>query len=350
MIVGVIEMFNKFPREFANPKRRLVFSKEEFYSLINKFLPYTNLYTSVYSFKQIDSEKNQPIYDSAEIDKIFVDVDEPSEWEAIKHYHNLLTEQNILHTLVFSGKGFHIYVFCKLSDEDVQGWVKKEAIRNFITSTFKKLKYDEVVVGDLARITRIPNTFNFRRKRWCIPLSSKFLELSYDEICKKAEKQNLEWDFFGKKKIVLKVEEIKNEVKKFNEVDIEDVKKILITEPIFPPFLKKIIDKKKYFWDRSGGWKERYLIILWLKEIGFTFKECVAYLKSILTKPEFVHCVFEEKQPQYLYSKEFTKNPYHFPKIEKLKEYGFKIEKEDEEFFKTHKIYLEEEDLNDGIV
>jgi hypothetical protein len=338
-------MFDKFPREFANPKRRLVFSKEEFYKLINKFLPYTNIYTSVYSFKQIDGERQQPIYESAEVDKIFLDVDDVSEWEAVKHYHNLLEAQNILHTLIFSGKGFHIYVFCKLSNDDVEGWIKKESMRDWVTSTFKKLKYDEVVVGDLARITRVPNTFNFRRRRWCIPLTSKHLNLSYEEVRELAKNQNKDWEFFGRKLVKLDVRDVKREINKFSIENEEEIKKVLIIQPTFPPFLKKIVERKKYFWDKSCGWKERYLIILWLKEIGYTFKECVAYLKSILTKPEFIHCVYEEKQPQYLYGKEFTKNPYHFPSIERLLEEGFKLEKEDYEFFKTHKIYLSEEDL-----
>jgi len=337
-------MFNKFPREFANPKRRLVYSEEEFYELIRKFLPFTNIYTSVYSFKIIDKEKSKPNYDSAEVDKIFIDVDEPSEWEKIKYYHQLLKEQNILHTIVFSGKGFHIYIFAKLSNDNVQGWIKKEAIRNFVFKYFNDLKYDRVVIGDLARITRVPNTFNFKRKRWCVPLTSKQLSMSYDEVSEFAKSQNYEWEFFGKKRIVLDVKDVERGIRRFSEVDENNLRKIILTEPVLPPFLRKIVERKKLYWNRETGWKERFFLILWLKEIGFTFNECLAYLKNVLTPAEFAHCVYEEKQPQYIYQKEFTNDPYHFPNLEVLRQY-FDISKEDEEFFQKYKLYLDEEDL-----
>ncbi|MEM5866354.1 MAG: hypothetical protein QXG39_00340 [Candidatus Aenigmatarchaeota archaeon] len=341
-------MFNEFPREVANPNRRLVYSKEEFYNFVNKFIKFTNLYTSVYHFRVVDRERNKPFYDSAVVDKIFIDVDEPSELPNLLNIHQWLCKKELLHTIIFSGKGFHLYIILKELDEGLSGWIKKEAIRRWVLDNIQNLKFDEVVLGDLARITRIPNTFNFRRGRFCIPLTSEHLEKSYEEICEIARKQNFKYEFFGKKKVSLNVKEVKSTWENLEKnFKFEERGQVILTPIDFPPFIKKIIEKKKKFWDKSMGWKERYIIILWLKENGYTFKECVEYLKTILTKEEFIHCVYDEKQPQYIYSKEFTKNPYHFPTIPCLLRYGFQLTEEDFKFFEENRLYLRMEDLRD---
>ncbi len=304
----------------------------------------------------VDSKNNKPIYDSAFVDKIFVDIDEPSEWEKVKLINKNLIENNILHTIVFSGKGFHIYIFVNEVDGGVAGWVKKEAIVRWVDENLVKkydLKVDRVVIGDLARITRIPNTFNFKRGRFCVPLTSKQMNMSYEEICNFAKKQNFEWEFFGRNLVSLNVNNVKREIREFDRnVNLDELENkyknwlnVITSKIEWPPFLQKIIEKHKKYWDRAEGWRDRFLIIVWLKENGVSYEECILILKNILTREEFVHCVFEEQQPYHIYKRDLTKDPYFFPTIQQLKNY-YDLTEEDINFLLSHPLYLSEEDLD----
>ena len=81
--------------------------------------------------------------------------------------------------------------------------------------------------------------------------------------------------------------------------------------------------------------------IIWLKEHAYTLQETIAFLRKILTKEEFIHCVMQERQPYYIYRRDNTPNPYHFPNVQTLMNNGFKLTNEDLEFFRRYKIYVD---------
>jgi len=346
-------MFNTFPREIGFPVRRLVLTKQDFYSLINKYINIVNLYTSVYKFKVIS--KGRPVYDSAVIDKVFVDIDKENEYDKLLDIHEYLTKKDIKHTIFFSGRGFHLYVFTKILDIP-EGWVKKQALVNYIESELGEkfgLQVDKVCVGDLARLTRIPNTFNFKRRRFCIPLDDKLLYSGYNYIRQCALKQKFDYNIWGAKEIDLmkwvKDVEMLNTSNILTKSDYIQQTYSVIKEgceefdflPDFPPFLDKIISRKKESWNKELGWRERALIIIWLKEHTFTLQQTIAFLRKILTKEEFIHCVMEERQPYYIYRRDKTPNPYHFPNMQTLMNNGFDLTEEDINFFRRYKLYEE---------
>lgn len=346
-------MFNSFPREVASPTRILVYSKDEFLNKVNSLIRRTGVFTSVYHFTAVDKEKNKPDYNSALVDKIFLDIDESNEWDNLRKFHDRLKERNIQHTVMFSGRGFHIYIFCKVVNGNAEGWVKSQAIKQWVQDNVKDLKYDNVVVGDLARITRIPNTFNFKGRRFCIPLTEEMIRKTYEEISEIARRQNFNYQFYGDTKIELKVENVtissveKDYEKMLSEETTEETDIVLEVE--FPPFLKKILAQKKETWGKESGWKDRALVIIWLKEQGFSLRQTIQFLKLHFTVSEYRHSVLEEKQPFYIFKRDLTHNPFHFPNIKKLLDDGYKLSKEDLEFFKSNRLYLSEEEFKNLI-
>jgi hypothetical protein len=86
-----------------------------------------------------------------------------------------------------------------------------------------------------------------------------------------------------------------------------------------PSFICKLLDKK------TSNYKERYLIILYFKECGYTKKEIYEILKQYLTPKKFHHCICEERQLQYL----FDRNDLVFPSLDNIKKMGIEVNKSD---------------------
>ncbi len=171
-----LQLFGQFPREVANPSRVVVGNMKRF----NNFLILTegayDCYTSVYPL-------------SGEIDKIFYDLDGHARaLEDAKHIYKHLTADGHIVVPVASGKkGIHIYVLL-----DSQHYKKgKERLTNaayqILYSVFgdeySKTTADPHVIGDVRRITRIPNT---RRppnnNSWCTWLPPEFIDFTWLDV------------------------------------------------------------------------------------------------------------------------------------------------------------------------
>ena len=300
---------------------------------------YTDLYTTVYHFSKV--ENGRVDFNSAIIDKIFIDVDSKEE---LKKIQNIIEKTNWKKTMLFSGRGFHLYIFIEPIN-GIEGWLKKLAIQQWVKSNLVEkfdLSVDRVVIGDLARITRITNTFNFKGGRYCIPLDKKLIFSSYENIQEMAKRQTVNWEFFGDELVKLPIPKIDENGYYKDILKNLDYKNMNIVVNNFPPFLKKIIDRKREKRIRGRGWADRTVMILWLKEMGHTLSETVAWLKNNIPDDEFKHCVFEERQPQYIYMRESI-NKMFFPSLDCLKREGFDITEEDVEFFKKNILYFENE-------
>jgi hypothetical protein len=335
-----MKMFFEFPREIGFPKRFLVRSLDEFKQLINQFLNKTDLYTSVYSFEKVDGLK--PIYSTAKVDKVFFDFDGAESFNDFKSLHEKLMKFGILHTMFFSGGGFHMYVFVKMNNNFSEE--EKKRVLTKISNILAK-GFDEVCSGDLARLTRIPNTFNFKRKRFCIPISSDDLKTDFDEIQKKAKTQQSKFYFYGNKVLNLDgiVERVPIQI--FNSNFINGNHLLNDGFAQLPPFLTKILDEHSSLWRKEKGWIDRYLIILWLREIGWSKHDVIEFLERKMTPNEFSHCIFEERQVDYIFSKRrmFGETAYFFPNVEILREWNYELSPKDEEM--VNNLYVRAKEL-----
>jgi hypothetical protein len=315
-------MFNLlFPREIANPKRYNCRTQKEFYNFINKNINSTNLYTNVYNFKNF-TEYGYPIYESAIIDRIYFDCDqrykENGEWFNCPAYENMLKihewckKNNIKHLPRCTGSGYDVII---LVDTNYKIMNKKACVANAQSWLCKELdiQMDKQVVGDIARIHRIDNTYNFKTKaqRFCIPLSLDIIYTGEQNIFNYSKNQNFKSNLYGEKLWDISAFDVPEFVYK-DELKIDDVK---INEIDFSNLSGNIPDcVKKLLLKKEPNWEQRRSIIIALRDNQYLFDEAVNILKNYLTKKKFIHCFKEERQIQYLYANE----KYLFPKQEEL--------------------------------
>lgn len=179
---------DKYPRGFATPYRcnydkqyYIVYKPEDLVKYISQ-VNEINGYLTVYSFFQYDQDLRDA--DTARIDTIpfdFDDEEDPS---------NSLTDLRALlgwcerHSIdprmqYSANKGFHLFI----DTEPLYLREPKYTLKRFFRNMQQKAKFktvDPVVIGDLDRVMRLPNTIHKSTGRYCIPLSKeqvKFLDL-----------------------------------------------------------------------------------------------------------------------------------------------------------------------------
>ncbi len=244
-------MFYEFPREIAFPQRRLVFNQEEYLWYINTYNGKRNLHTTVYAYQGVNGRI--PIYETAIVKWIYFDFDEKKSHEGAKKLTQFLLDDKIEFAVNLSGGGFHFYIGTKENNvPNIKLSIK--TLQEEILNTYNVLKYnDSHVIGNVAQETRITNTYNVRRKRYCIALKPEEVFLSWDEICKIAERQrsfNIWWNE-GKKLELPMMESNSSTVNKgIDEIDI------MAVEPCIENILKK----------RNPSHDERFLLCLYLSE------------------------------------------------------------------------------------
>lgn len=303
----MIIIFNSFPREVAWPKRKVVWNEKELMNFIKLSNGKTNCYISVYNFELITQDKykrNVPVYETAKIDKMYFDLDSKNCYEDCKKFREYCKKENLMYRIVFSGRGYHFYIFVKHSIIEH----KKDCLlqaQNHITEILG-VDVDKQTQGDLARITRIPNTYNLRRRRFCIPLTKEQFEKGHKFIRELAKKQNKEVNtIYGNKKFDIKPFDkgVNVEVLFLKNMDFNHKIEKEIPEIVkdFPICIKNLIYKIKH---SKHSYKERFILILYLREKGYMLSEVLSILKKILPKEKFYHCVKKEGQTQYLFRRD----------------------------------------------
>lgn len=171
----------------------------------------TNVYTTVYDFAEF-SEK-MPIESSVIIDRIFLDFDAHEDeldlaWRDVKKVMELVIENDWLHTLFFSGRGFHLFIFGETTNSmrNVHTFFKR--IKKHITDYYEVNTLDERV-GQTSRLRRVPNTVNMSSSdgegnaRYCIPLTIDDISLNLEEILSLAKSpRSIPFQKGGTKKVV----------------------------------------------------------------------------------------------------------------------------------------------------
>jgi len=274
-------LFKKFPREFGL-RRRVVYDIKEFLKLINLYNGKINCYTSVYSFTDTMGEVN---YNSAIIDKLFFDFDKQYSdcfYEEMLRLHSYCEDRNISHSVIFSGEGFHIYILT--GNNNLTN--KKNTVYNAQTDLIKKLNLhiDTHVVGDISRLTRIPNTFNLKG-RFCIPLKHKQIHFPYSDILKLAQKQGNCIEVIGNK--LLDISRFDTRLANSN-IEIQDAADIKLYGDIFGVPVEEFDDCIKHILLKENPTHlERFALVVYLSglyRLGKNINHMDKQTKSLLKK------------------------------------------------------------------
>ena len=250
-------LYPHFPRHFAKPERKAVNSFEELMKQINDYNGICRCYCSIYNFPDIAN---------LVVDKVCFDFDDDSGKNGdirclvdTKALHEKV--KDVKHAIVFSGRGFHVYIFT--DSEKLQN--PKEAIKNFQTKmeVDLELMLDRTIKGDIARILTIPGTFNIRRNRFAIFVSDEDLKMGYEYIKEKAKKQHSELTIYGEKLLSLK--EFDTATVRIN---MEDFKMTDYNETVEEEVLKNAPPCIIRMLKEDGDFRSRWLFTLYMKEMG----------------------------------------------------------------------------------
>ena len=193
-------------------KRKKMITKNDYFEFVKSHNNRTNVYTTVYDFEHFT--ETMPVEDSVIIDRIFLDFDAHEDnldmaWRDVKVVMEMVIENNYLHTLFFSGRGFHLFLFGKTTKNmrNVQTFFR-EVKQLLDLKVGKKNSLDERV-GQKTRLRRVPNTVNMSSSdgkgnaRYCIPLTIDDLRLDIEEILTMALKPRLlPFKKSGKKEVI----------------------------------------------------------------------------------------------------------------------------------------------------
>jgi len=147
-----LKLFSPFYREVATPSRRVVHSLGEFSKFIDENNGRRDVFTSVYPL-------------TGEIDKIFVDIDNPNISEALQDakilYSYLRNEGYAVIPVVSGKKGFHLYLLLKPKKYENAKELLTAVTYSILARAFNgktEVSVDPHPIGDVRRICRVPNT------------------------------------------------------------------------------------------------------------------------------------------------------------------------------------------------
>ncbi len=166
-------------------KRKIVSSRNEYINFINAQNNRTNVYTTVYDFERFyETAKDDS---SVILDRVFLDFDAHDDsindaWRDLKIIMALVYEKDYEHTLFFSGRGFHLFLFGELAKDmrSIQFFFR-DIKQYLIEHVGKNITLDDRV-GQITRLRRVPNTVNMSSSDengnpyFCIPLLKEDLE------------------------------------------------------------------------------------------------------------------------------------------------------------------------------
>jgi hypothetical protein len=172
-------------------RRKVVLARNEYADFVNAQNNKTNVYTTVYDFEHF-SERAK-VESSVIIDRVFLDFDAHTDnldmaWRDVKQVMELVINRDYSHTLFFSGRGFHMFLFGERAKDMrcVQTFFR-EIKQYLISKVGNNITLDDRV-GQTTRLRRVPNTVNMSsadsegNPLYCIPLTIDDLSLSLESI------------------------------------------------------------------------------------------------------------------------------------------------------------------------
>ena len=260
------ELFGTFPREFG--KRRLyVKNKSEMRKLLSQYNHKINCFVSIYSQNYKKGEKRN--YNNMIIDQLFFDIDMKMDKEAERKrsilfvarcLEQFLYKENIRHGILMSGQSFHTYVKTKPQRfvdarhviRNAQVHIAKDCGLTIGESGIADIDFS--LIGRTAGIGRLVNTWNPKRKRYCVAITREELHnLTLSQIYDLARKPrkgklpligekliNLEdYDFDDGLSAGTSVESLDVDV---SSVEDEEMKCYML---MLPPFIRGLLLNKK---------------------------------------------------------------------------------------------------------
>ncbi|MFW9877828.1 MAG: hypothetical protein ACFFG0_32500 [Candidatus Thorarchaeota archaeon] len=302
MIKYKISLFSQYPRMVGFPiKVKVIYSLMELNNFISENINKHDLHLSLYSFNTIIREIGKPDYLSANVDKVWLDVDKGNWIQSLRKLDNFCLDNDISHRLHLSSySGSQFFMGCIPTIEH-----KKMALYNAQSYLVKKLKIpmEEGAItsfGDTARSFRIPNTYHFSKKCYCVPITSKELQTfsakELIELTKKPRKTKginfwegsklMNLEPFDKNEYMF---DIKNqiEVNIDNVLDNEQLDKLNIPYKKFPLCIQDMLNTPNL------GFLGRYLLVLYLRDqryIELSDTEIISILKNVLDENTWLHC------------------------------------------------------------
>jgi len=269
---------------------------------------------------------NDGKYENSAIDKMIFDSDR-ADLKACTTLHNWAKEAGYRHIMFYSGKGTHFYLTTKNGDSLINN---KRALGNAQRAICRELgltigdkETDDVdvhLIGNVAGMGRLPNTYNTRRRRYCIPITEKDLEQGYDYIKEKAKKQSSSFAYYGREGFNIKPYDTEPKEKDIERVILDAEVK---TEINMDSLLKTMPLCISSALQRGNcGYRERFLVITYLREQGFMLSETIRILKKFLNEKKFRHCIFQEQQPMKIYNRPEL----FFPKCDKIASEGLCVQ------------------------
>lgn len=184
-----------FPREMwagshkksaRQPARVIVNNLTEYKDFISMYNRRMNVYTSVYDYEHFSN--NRGLEYSIILDRIFLDFDAHDEsmedlskaYDDMLDLHKWLIKKDYKHTISFSGRGFHMFVYGNRANS----LREIKAFFNICHDVINKSPYLDTVVINTGRLRRVQNTYHLGCSRWCIPLTEKTIGIGLDGIIK----------------------------------------------------------------------------------------------------------------------------------------------------------------------
>jgi hypothetical protein len=266
-----------------------------------------DVFTSLYSFDKISSE-GKPDYDSARITHLFFDLDHDNAIYNTRKLDEYLKSEDIIHLINFSGGGFHVFVpvaypnFLQSKRDSIFNAVSDIAEKaNLTVGINSDSDIDAHTIGNLAQLVRVPNTYNVKRKRFCIPITNKQLYMELNSILSLAKKQNFKPPSLCGSKFVDLTEYDREVSQKFRLPSIETgesmgIENIDISK--FPICIQKLLTEKYL-----RNHRHRFILINYCRELGLPLKDVILLLKKYFDLKTFQHCVYEERQPMFVYQR-----------------------------------------------
>lgn len=311
-------LYSSFPRQIAYPHRKTV-DQEEFYSTINRLNGKVRIFSSIYNFTA------NPAFDkiNLDLDKIFFDFDGEDALKNAKFLAFHLAKMDLKHLIFFSGGGFHIYLFTTGYDRLKNKKACLTNVHRYFINEYK-VDVDKAIIGDIARVATIANTWNTKRHRYCIPISITDMSEGYEHISEMAKKQRFEFEPYGTKLFDVSSFDGSEDFG-YAEVKVsEEIKEQIDADKILsklPPCLATMLANAN-----SGnrvGWRGRFLILVYLRDSGTLYGNACDLITKYLKHSkagivESDHCLRDEQQARRVYERDETM----FPSCEQIKREG----------------------------
>ena len=259
-------------KDIGCPERYLC-ATEEFVMTANKFNGRKKkLYFSVFDCNA------QRDFNGADLHTIFFDLDSSNGLQNVEKLWHYCKEHNYKCLLTFSTNGFWCFIFTKNYQQLIN---RKDALKqaqqhicNELGLTIGKGKECDVdiqVIGDIARIARLPNGYDITRKRFCIPITIEDIQQGYEFIKEKSKEQCFTYVYYNNgyldiskfdSKIIPKEEVIPYIEQQYVDCDIGITKSFL-------PCIQYWLDNPEVVTNRI-----RYYFAVYCRDFGLSPETC----------------------------------------------------------------------------